>query len=78
MRLRRPQHVLEGAVPLGGARDAWRVAEGGAPEALGRKGGRKRNGKWMGFNQGKLGSYHDFSDKTRDLHMISIRKLAIL
>jgi len=35
MRLRRPQHVLEGAVPLGGARDAWRVAEGGAPEALG-------------------------------------------
>ena len=75
MRLRRPQHVLEGVVPLGGARDAWRVAEGGAPEALGSE---KGVGNATGFNQGKLGSYHDLSDKTGDLHMISVRKLAIL
>ena len=62
-------------MPLGGARDAWRVAEGGAPEALGSE---KGVGNATGFNQGKLGSYHDLSDKTGDLHMISVRKLAIL
>ena len=49
MRLRRPQHGLEGAVPLGGARDAWRVAEGGAPEALGSEkgGGNATENGWV-------------------------------
>ena len=73
MGFRCPQHVLEGTVPHGGARDAWRVAEGGAPEASGMERQWKMAGVLAGFTRENWGIYHNFSETTWDF----TRKLRI-